>query len=104
LSTSSDLEKVSAGDKKQQYSFTTADNKYFDKKYATDAVTVRLNQDTLARTGPWSSPGLTHEIFVAGPILMSDDVPSRWRGEDYVNREPGSASQCGRGSPLPGQD
>jgi hypothetical protein len=56
LSTSSDLEKVSAGDKKQQYSFTTADNKYFDKKYATDAVTVRLNQDTLARTGPWSSP------------------------------------------------
>src|SRR5215207_2421021 len=36
-----------------------------------------------------SSPGQTHEISVAGPSLMNDDVPSRWRGENHVHRKPG---------------
>jgi hypothetical protein len=39
-------------------------------------------------------PGQTHEISVAGPSLMNDDVSSRWRGEDHVHRKPGSASRC----------
>ena len=38
--------------------------------------------------------GQTHEISIAGPSLMNDDVPSRWRGEDHVHRKPGSASRC----------
>src|SRR5215208_282008 len=49
-------------------------------------------------------PGQTHEISVAGPSLMNDDVPSRWRGEDYVTRRPGSASRCSWGSALPRQN
>ena len=40
------------------------------------------------------STGLTHEISVAGPSLMNNDVPSRLRGEDHVHRKPGSASRC----------
>ena len=40
-----------------------------------------------------AGPGQTHEISVAGPSLMNDDVPSRWRGEDHVSRKPGSASR-----------
>src|SRR3954464_5040111 len=40
------------------------------------------------------APGQTHEISIAGPSLMNDDVPSRWRGEDHVHRKPGSASRC----------
>ena len=39
------------------------------------------------------TPGQTHEISVAGPSLMNDDVPSRRRGEDHVHRKPGSASR-----------
>ena len=39
-------------------------------------------------------PGQTHEISVAGPSLLNDDVPSRLRGEDHVHRKPGSAFQC----------
>ena len=38
--------------------------------------------------------GQTHEISVAGPSLMNDDVSARLRGEDHVHRKPGSASQC----------
>src|SRR4051812_29263497 len=55
-----------------------------------------------ADLGPWARAaqtfirwaGQTHEISVAGPSLMNDDVPSRRRGEDHVHRKPGSAFQC----------
>jgi hypothetical protein len=62
LPTNSDLEKVSAGGKKQQYSFTTADNKHFDKESATGAVAESSHRripDGTRRQSSRSRSGLT---------------------------------------------
>jgi hypothetical protein len=56
----------------------------------TEGMTLHLKEIAQAV----APAGQTHEIFVAGPSLMNDDVSSRWRGEDHVNRKPGSASRC----------
>src|SRR5215218_8447430 len=55
-------------------------------------VGSRLTERGWAGGEAGMASGQTHEISVAGPSLMKDDVPSRWRGEDHVTRKPGSAS------------